>query len=85
MFKRRVNGASRDRVYRASSACVACPDGSPLLYPSISRLEDDNIVQQAVYYYLCCVADQEALMDHVLFNDEFKWMSTAHWLEILYT
>ena len=32
MFKRRVNGASRDRVYRASSACVACPDGLPLLY-----------------------------------------------------
>ena len=30
MFKHRVNGASRDRVYRASSACVACPDGSPL-------------------------------------------------------
>ena len=31
MFKHRVNGASRDRVYRASSACVACPDGSPLI------------------------------------------------------
>ena len=31
MFKRRVNGASRDRVYRASSACIACPDGSPLI------------------------------------------------------
>ena len=30
MFKGRVNGASRDRVYRASSACVACPEGSPL-------------------------------------------------------
>ena len=37
MFKPRVNGASRDRVYRASSACVACPDGSPLL------LEKKNI------------------------------------------
>ena len=31
MFKRRVNGARRDRVYRASSACVACSDGSPLI------------------------------------------------------
>ena len=30
MFKHRVNGASRDRVNRASSACVVCPDGSPL-------------------------------------------------------
>ena len=30
MFKHRLNGASRDRVNRASSACVACPDGSPL-------------------------------------------------------
>ena len=34
MFKHRVNGARRDRVYRASSACVACPDGSPLLSSS---------------------------------------------------
>ena len=31
MFKHRVNGTSRDRVNRASSACVACPDGSPLI------------------------------------------------------
>ena len=31
MFKHRANGANRDRVNRASSACVACPDGSPLL------------------------------------------------------
>ena len=30
MFKHRVNGASGDRVNRASSACVAFPDGSPL-------------------------------------------------------
>ena len=30
MFKHRVNGTSRDRVNRASSACVACPDSSPL-------------------------------------------------------
>ena len=30
MFKHRLNGTSRDRVNRASSACVACPDGSPL-------------------------------------------------------
>ena len=29
MFKQRVNGASRDRIYRGSSACIACPDGSP--------------------------------------------------------
>ena len=31
MFKHRVNGASWDRVCRASSACVACPDGSLLI------------------------------------------------------
>ena len=31
VFKHGVNGTSRDRVNRASSACVACPDGSPLL------------------------------------------------------
>ena len=31
MFEQRVNGTSRDRVNRASSACVACPDGSPLV------------------------------------------------------
>ena len=30
MFKHRVNGANSDRVNRTSSACVACPDGSPL-------------------------------------------------------
>ena len=29
MFKHRVNGANSDRVNRASSASVACPDGSP--------------------------------------------------------
>ena len=32
MFKHGVNGASRDRGNRASSACVACPDGSPLVW-----------------------------------------------------
>ena len=30
MFKHRVNGANGDRINRASSACVACPDGSLL-------------------------------------------------------
>ena len=30
MFKHRLNGANSDRVNRASSACVAFPDGSPL-------------------------------------------------------
>ena len=31
MFTHGVNGTTRDRVTRASSACVACPDGSPLV------------------------------------------------------
>ena len=31
MFKCRLNGTSRDRVNRANTACVACPDGSPLI------------------------------------------------------
>ena len=48
MFKHRVNGASRDRIYRESSACVACPDGSPFLrmpfdHACRSIAEDDEI------------------------------------------
>ena len=37
LFKHRVNGASRDRVNRASSACVACPNDLPLLLVSLEQ------------------------------------------------
>ena len=37
MFKHKVNGASSDRVNRASSACTACPDGSPLFSHIIAK------------------------------------------------
>ena len=38
VFKHGVNETSRDRVNRASSACVACPDGSPLRHDNCSDL-----------------------------------------------
>ena len=34
MFKQTVSGTSEDRVNRASSACIACPDGLPLIMNS---------------------------------------------------
>ena len=52
MFKHRVNGASRDRVYRASSACVACPDGSPLvqIYSTSSKLKNGLMDFDEIWY-----------------------------------
>ena len=47
MFKHRVNGASRYRVNRASSACVACPDGSPLRY--------NIVLQHCKVVVICCL------------------------------
>ena len=44
MFKHRVKGASRDRVYRTSSACVACPDGSPLIFAKVQSPMEEHMV-----------------------------------------
>ena len=49
MFIQRVNGTSSDRVNRASSACVACSDGSPLVY-SLKDIKDPLLNEHREYY-----------------------------------
>ena len=43
MFKHKENGASRDRVNRASSACVACPHGSPLTMTKTKPMLNERV------------------------------------------
>ena len=57
MFKHRVNGASGDRVNRASSACVACPDGSLLVLTEMLDKIDHRLERSPTKSSLC-VAQQ---------------------------
>ena len=55
MFKHRVNRARGDRVNGASSACVACPGGSPLVHMATRKKEksaDDVCRRGMPAYYL---------------------------------
>ena len=44
MFKHRVNETSGDRVNRASSVCIACPDGSPLSHTLNNKITTQKIL-----------------------------------------